>query len=48
MPIATPSKSKHRKINPQWVLKRDNIKDFEDPLSAVNFVMNVLQIGPKT
>ncbi|XP_059177929.1 abnormal spindle-like microcephaly-associated protein homolog isoform X2 [Physella acuta] len=47
LPVMTPCKSKRRKIQPAWVLSRDNIKDFEDPLAAVTFVMDVLHIGPK-
>ncbi|BFZ20292.1 hypothetical protein BsWGS_23331 [Bradybaena similaris] len=47
LPVLTPSKCKVRRIRPEWALAGDTIKDFDDPITAVTFVMDALQIGPK-
>ncbi|XP_005095167.1 abnormal spindle-like microcephaly-associated protein homolog [Aplysia californica] len=45
MPVATPTK--RRRIRPQWVLAKDTMHEFDDPLTSISFVMDVLHIGPK-
>ena len=45
MTATTPAKKK--RVRPQWVLARNTIQDFDDSLTAINFVMNVLHVGPK-
>ncbi|GFO45530.1 abnormal spindle-like microcephaly-associated-like protein [Plakobranchus ocellatus] len=49
LPVLTPLKSKRQpKVRPCWSVARDAMKDFEDPSTAIHFVLNSLQIGPKT
>ena len=44
-PAMTPSK--RPKLCPDWVLRKDKLKEINDPLSALVFVMNCLQVIPK-
>ncbi|KAJ8300168.1 hypothetical protein KUTeg_021687 [Tegillarca granosa] len=46
LPIHLPHKKQY-KIRPDWVLRKDNMREIEDPLQAINFVMDSLQICPK-
>ncbi|CAG2201877.1 ASP [Mytilus edulis] len=38
---------KQHKIKPDWVLRKDKMKELQDPLSAVNFVMDSFQLKSK-
>ena len=45
LPLSTPSKRPC--VRPDWVLRRDKMRDIEHPLAAVCFVMDTLRITPK-
>ena len=38
---------KRHKIKPDWLLHRDKLSDFDDPLKAINFVLGNLGISTK-
>lgn len=38
---------KPRKIRPAWVLHRDSLHNIDNPMQAINFVMDNLHIRPK-
>jgi len=46
LPVHIPHKKQH-KITPDWVLRRDKMKEIQDPLTAINFVMESFQVKPK-
>lgn len=46
LPVHLPQKKQH-KIRPDWVLHKDKMKEIQDPLTAVNFVMDSFQLKPK-
>lgn len=38
---------KQRKIRPAWVLHRDSLHNIDNPMQAIQFVMDNLHISPK-
>ena len=46
LPVHIPHKKQH-KITPDWVLRKDKMKEIQDPLTAINFVMESFQVKPK-
>ncbi|RUS79093.1 hypothetical protein EGW08_013146 [Elysia chlorotica] len=48
LPLMTPTKSRRRpRVRPCWSTARDAIKEFDDPTTAIHFVLTSLQIGAK-
>ncbi|XP_041377587.1 abnormal spindle-like microcephaly-associated protein homolog [Gigantopelta aegis] len=45
LPLPTPSKQ--RLIRPEWALRRNSFEGIQDPLMAINFVMENLILKPK-
>ena len=43
--LATPSKL--ARIRPEWVFRRNSVKEMHDPMAAVNFLLTSLQLAPK-
>jgi len=35
------------RIRPAWMMRRDTIHSFDDPLLAIDFMMSALQLQPK-
>ncbi|KAL3871776.1 hypothetical protein ACJMK2_039754 [Sinanodonta woodiana] len=44
-PVPTPVK--HYKVRPDWVLKKNKMREIEDSLTAINFVLESFNILPK-
>ncbi|KAK3591436.1 hypothetical protein CHS0354_033435 [Potamilus streckersoni] len=44
-PVPTPVK--HYKVRPDWILKKKKMREIEDPLTAINFVLESFNILPK-
>ncbi|XP_050415465.2 abnormal spindle-like microcephaly-associated protein homolog [Patella vulgata] len=45
LPLSTPAKK--RKVRPDWLLNRDSIREIDDPMRAIKFVMDNLNLAPK-
>ena len=44
--VATPQKRIPR-IEPEWLLRRQSLRQIDDPVQATKFMMNALQLNPK-
>lgn len=48
LPVVPAAQRKRAKVKPEWMLKKGSLSHITDPMEAIDFVLESLQIPAKT